>query len=89
MAAFVPMLIAHSVGGTDSMGILTIQCPRTGYRVSTGIEVDRLHFDRMREARFTVQCWKCGGEHAWSKRWATWSADDPDHGDQSAGQELT
>jgi hypothetical protein len=57
------------------MGVITIQCSRTGKRVSTGIELDRSHFDRMRETRFTMTCWVCGGEHVWSKRWATFVED--------------
>ena len=54
-----------------AMGIITILCPRTGKQVSTGIELDRARFDRMRETRYTMSCWLCGGEHVWSKRWAT------------------
>jgi len=57
------------------MGVITIQCPRTGRRVSTGIAIEREYFDRMRETQFTLQCWLCGGEHVWSKRWATLSSD--------------
>lgn len=57
------------------MGVITIQCPRTGKQVSTGIEVDRAHFDRMRETRYSMSCWLCGGEHVWSKRWATFVED--------------
>jgi hypothetical protein len=59
------------------MGVITILCPRTGRRVSTGIEIDRIYFDRMRETRFTLKCWMCGDEHVWSKRWAMLSEDDP------------
>jgi hypothetical protein len=54
-----------------AMGMITIQCPRTGKQVSTGVEVDKARFDRMREKRFTMTCWLCGQEHEWSKRWAT------------------
>jgi hypothetical protein len=25
-----------------------------------------------------MRCWACGGEHSWSKRWATFSAVDPE-----------
>jgi hypothetical protein len=60
-----------------AMGVITILCPRTGKQVSTGIEIDRLHFDRMRETRFTMTCWLCGSEHVWSKRWATFVEDVP------------
>ena len=62
------------------MGVITILCPRTGKQVSTGIEIDRLHFDHMRETRFTMTCWLCGGEHVWSKRWATFVEDVPEDG---------
>jgi hypothetical protein len=54
-----------------AMGVITILCPRTGRQVSTGVEIDRARFERMGETRFTMTCWLCGGEHAWSKRWAT------------------
>lgn len=57
------------------MGVITIQCPRTGRRVSTGIASDREYFDRLGGDQFTLQCWICGGEHVWSKRWATLSSD--------------
>ncbi len=57
------------------MGVITIQCPRTGRWVSTGLELDRMHFDRMHETRFTMKCWICGSEHVWSKRWATFRDD--------------
>jgi endogenous inhibitor of DNA gyrase (YacG/DUF329 family) len=58
-----------------AMGVITVQCPRTGKQVSTGIVIDRPQFDRMREKRFTMTCWLCGGEHVWSKRWATFVED--------------
>jgi hypothetical protein len=25
-----------------------------------------------------MRCWACGGEHTWSKRWATLAAVDPE-----------
>ena len=53
------------------MGEITILCPRTGRQVSTGLEIDRAHFDRMRNTRYTLNCWLCGGEHVWSKRCGT------------------
>lgn len=52
------------------MGVITIQCPRTGERVSTGIETDRESFEAMPVVRSTMHCWVCGGDHVWSKRWA-------------------
>lgn len=63
-----------------TMGVITILCPRTGKQVSTGIEIDRRHFERMRETRFIMSCWLCGGEHAWSKRWATFVESVPEDG---------
>lgn len=57
------------------MGMIIILCPRTGKQVSTGVELDKAHFDRMRETRFTMSCWLCGQEHEWSKRWATFVED--------------
>lgn len=60
------------------MGLITILCPRTGQQVSTGVEADRTTFDRMPMVRATMRCWLCGGEHSWSKRWATLvDEDDP------------
>jgi len=59
------------------MGVITILCPRTGQQVSTGVEVDRIHFDRMGNSRFSLRCWECGNEHVWSKRWATFVEDFP------------
>lgn len=52
------------------MGVITIQCSRTGERVSTGIETDRAGFEAMPVVRSTIHCWVCGAEHSWSKRWA-------------------
>ena len=54
------------------MGMVTIMCPRTGKQVSTGVELDRFAFNALPVTRhFTTRCWLCGGEHEWSKRWAT------------------
>jgi hypothetical protein len=58
------------------MGVITILCPNTGRQVSTGIRLQRAHFDRMRGTSFTLTCWACGHEHVWSKRWATFSEDE-------------
>jgi hypothetical protein len=67
-----------------AMGVITILCPRTGKQVSTGVEIGRSQFDRMRESRFAMTCWLCGGEHVWSKRWATFVEDfaEDDHSRQ-------
>jgi hypothetical protein len=31
----------------------------------------RYAFDAMPLTQATMHCWACGGEHSWSKRWAT------------------
>lgn len=74
------------------MGVITILCPRTSKQVSTGIELDRSQFDRMRETRFAMTCWHCGGEHVWSKRWATFVEDFPEDargGERDTAREWT
>jgi hypothetical protein len=53
------------------MGTLTILCTQTGRQVSTGVYVDRRAFNAMAMDQRSVRCWACGGEHRWSKRWAT------------------
>ena len=53
------------------MGLIYIQCPRTGQQVFTGTEIDRAGFTQLSMAKSTMHCWVCGGEHTWSKRWAT------------------
>ena len=57
------------------MGSVTILCPRTGQQVPTGIEMTRYEFDAMPITQATMHCWACGGEHSWSKRWATFVED--------------
>ena len=49
------------------MALLTIECPRTGERISTGIDTDAETFDRLPDAVARVQCPCCGGEHPWRK----------------------
>ena len=58
------------------MGVITIQCPQTGRWVSTGIELEREDFEGMPVVRSTMHCWMCGGDHTWSKRWATFVEED-------------
>jgi hypothetical protein len=53
------------------MGTLTILCTQTGRQVSTGVYVDRRGFSAMATDQRSLQCWACGGQHRWSKRWAT------------------
>jgi hypothetical protein len=57
------------------MGSVTILCPRTGQQVPTGIKMTRYEFDEMPIMQTTMHCWACGGEHTWSKRWATFVED--------------
>jgi hypothetical protein len=57
------------------MGSVTILCPRTGQQVPTGIRMTRYEFDAMPITQTTMHCWACGGEHSWSKRWATFVED--------------
>jgi len=59
------------------MGVITILCPKTGQQVSTGIQMDQASFRAMPVKQSTMRCWACGGEHSWSKRWATLSASVP------------
>ena len=35
----------------------------------------RYEFDAMPMIQATMHCWACGGEHNWSKRWATFIDD--------------
>ena len=60
------------------MGVITILCPRTGRQVSTGVEVDAPTFQAMPIRQSLMRCWACGGEHTWSKRWATLSESSPE-----------
>jgi hypothetical protein len=58
------------------MGTITILCPKTGQRISTGVEIDPRGFEAVSDIRSVTECWACGGRHVWSKRWATLS-DEP------------
>jgi hypothetical protein len=60
------------------MGVVTIMCPRTGRQVSTGVEADPESFRAMPIKQSIMRCWACGGEHTWSKRWATLAEADPE-----------
>ena len=59
------------------MGAIMILCPRTGTPVPTGVETDQTGYDAMPDGRFVMHCWQCGGDHQWSKRWATFVPDAP------------
>jgi hypothetical protein len=53
------------------MGLITIQCPRSGQKVSTGVEIDRRAFEALpANGQYRMHCWVCGDDHRWSKRWA-------------------
>ncbi len=57
------------------MGVVTILCPRTGQSVSTGLEMSKAEFAALPFSRHMVMdCWMCGQEHEWSRRWATFVA---------------
>jgi hypothetical protein len=49
------------------MALLTIKCPRTGDRISTGIDTDAETFARMPDAIAHAMCPRCGIEHTWRK----------------------
>jgi len=53
------------------MPLVTIMCPTTGRRTSTGVEMDRRTFNALPLNRHhSFHCWLCGHEHHWSRRWA-------------------
>jgi hypothetical protein len=58
--------------GGRIMGVLMIQCPKTGREVSTGIEM--LDVEQLPAVTATTVCPACGRIHAWSKKDA-WLAD--------------
>ena len=49
------------------MAFVTITCPQTGGRVSTGIETDEATFASLPDAPSHLQCSHCGQIHTWSK----------------------
>jgi len=53
------------------MGLIAIECWRSGQQVSTGVRIDRAGFEAMPNTKRTVHCWECCLDHDWSKRWAT------------------
>ena len=50
------------------MGVVLVQCPRTGRYISTGVETDNNGFNLLIERPKTVQCPCCRKEHVWTKR---------------------
>jgi len=54
------------------MAIIVTMCSQTGRQVSTGIEMDAASFNALPCTRhFAYDCWLCGNQHEWSRRWAT------------------
>jgi hypothetical protein len=49
------------------MSIVTIQCPRLGKLVSTGVEAEPDEFHRLGPKIFRMRCSACGSEHLWSR----------------------
>jgi hypothetical protein len=49
------------------MGVILIECPKTGREFSTGIIIDEASFDVLREVTAHDRCPYCGGEHEWRK----------------------
>jgi len=49
------------------MGILMVRCPRTGEDFPSGVETDRLSFERTPAFSGTIRCPICGVDHPWSK----------------------
>ena len=42
---------------------LTVFCPRSGYPVNSGIEIDRETYERLRGLTLRVACPECGERH--------------------------
>jgi hypothetical protein len=49
------------------MGTLMVRCPRTGRDIASGIEIDRLSFERTPAFTGHIHCPHCREEHEWSK----------------------
>ncbi len=58
------------------MGVIVIDCPRTGVEVSTGKEVETGAFHTLKPIVFRMRCKACGSEHAWSRGIARLKEDD-------------
>ncbi len=59
------------------MGVVMILCPRSGQKVSTGVEFSEREFNALPPSKhMTMRCWMCGGDHEWSSRWATYVDDE-------------
>jgi hypothetical protein len=49
------------------MGTLMVCCPATGRRISLGVELDPVSFDRIPDFVASFHCGACAAEHLWSK----------------------
>lgn len=49
------------------MSALVVDCPKTGQRIFTGIEIESEDLRRLPEIRARVECPACGGVHAWTR----------------------
>lgn len=58
------------------MGTVMILCTVTGRQVSTGVHLDRKTFAALPPRQYVMHCWACGREHGWSRRWATYVAEE-------------
>ena len=59
------------------MGTVTIICPRTGQRVSTGLSMSREEFDQVGSDRNVLRCPACGRVHEWLMEEAELEEDPP------------
>ena len=57
------------------MGTLAFVCPTTGHEVSTGVEIDRSNYKRLRGQRQRFFGLRCHKNHMLAVIWA-WLADD-------------
>ncbi len=49
------------------MGALMICCPATGSKISLGVEIDPVSFDRTPDFVAAFYCTSCAIDHLWSK----------------------
>jgi hypothetical protein len=49
------------------MGALMSRCPKTGDKISLGVELDCVTFDRTPDFVATFYCESCAVDHPWSK----------------------
>jgi DNA-directed RNA polymerase subunit RPC12/RpoP len=50
------------------MGVLLIKCPKTGFDLSTGIQIDSATLARTPQVPSQTRCPHCGSEHFWMPR---------------------